>query len=718
MLYGAEVMGISDSLLTSARGAASAAISTDVGGKTPDLVLLFADAAGTRTDPAFEAHAMPVKYMAMSWWERWQPRDELIMAFNLAVAKLRSVKRSVWDKVAGPMAAFVATVWRLGWVIHSPSTFLTDSGDKVDLELDSPAAVTTLVYESVRRWQLLKAVSHFPGAVPPVLDAGSEPVLISFHDGPQCYRPPDLHCYYSLHARLPPSVVGCIGALGKLAGGKAVRSKVVDGWERQFAPYLRSAFVGGQWPQLRIAQRAGDDVDTLCQLCKSQVGTLEHRRECPATLPLEGWPRPSTRVHEFMQRLSPERRQLVLNRGLLVTRMAIPLPSADGWMKWIKPPPQDSEADWTFYIDGSLIDGPSKRFARAGFAIAIVSAGGDLVAFALGVPPAWVRSAPAAEAWALLNVFLSCPAPPRIVTDCLNLIVTLNAGCAAATGAKRPLARLWGMIFRTLDGGIDPGDVEKVLLWMPSHGSKTVIGHATKSDGSAVSALDWRANRLVDALAKIAAGRGRIDVALRTFWSTACEAVEFCAATLGMVTYAANNVRESAQRADGSYVYARRRDACPIPFLNPAQRPLRRTTRGLDGTTTTTTAPDAPAPPPAPTTGTDAEEQGHHDASPTTASSASGAFARQPPPATAAHASSREQDAHASQLAALARGAKARAAAAQALHEERAQARFAQTWHLDRAAAAAQRAPQPATAQDRLAALRLRVLARQANERL
>jgi len=152
MLYGAEVIGISDSLLTSARSAASAAISTDVGGKTPDLVLLFADAAGTRTDPAFEAHAMPVKYMAMSWWERWQPRDELIMAFNLAVAKLRSVKRSVWDKVAGPMAAFVATVWRLGWVIYSPSTFLTDSGDKVDLELDSPAAVTTLVYESVRRW--------------------------------------------------------------------------------------------------------------------------------------------------------------------------------------------------------------------------------------------------------------------------------------------------------------------------------------------------------------------------------------------------------------------------------------------------------------------------------------------------------------------------------------------------------------------------------------
>jgi len=197
--------------------------------------------------------------------------------------------------------------------------------------------------------------------------------------------------------------------------------------------------------------------------------------------------------------------------------MAVPTPSVDGWFKWTRPPPQESGADWTYYIDGSLVDGPSKRFARAGFAIAIVTADGDLVAFALGVPPAWVRSAPAAEAWALLRVFSSCPSPPRVVTDCFNLITGLGAGRAAATGAKRPLARLWGMTFQTLDGGICPDDVEKVLLWMPSHGSKAVIGHAIKSDGSVVTALDWRANRLVDALAKAAAGRGRVDDSIRAF---------------------------------------------------------------------------------------------------------------------------------------------------------------------------------------------------------
>jgi len=415
-----------------------------------------------------------------------------------------------------------------------------------------------------------------------------------------------------------------MGALGKLAGGRRCHSKVVVEWERKFVPYLRSAFVGGQWPQLRIAQRAGGDTEALCQLCRSQVGTLEHRRDCPATTPVEGWPKPSTRVEKFLDRLNPERQQLLRTRGFLVVRIAIPTPSVEGWIKWIKPPPQDGYTEWTYYIDGSLIDGPSKRFSRAGFAVAIVDASDDLVAFALGVPPAWVRSAPAAEAWALLKVFGSCPSPPKVVTDCYNLITGLIAGRAEATGAKRPLARLWGMIYQTLDGGISPGEVEKVLTWMPSHGSKAVIGHALKSDGTPVTARDWRANRLVDALAKAAAGRGRVEDSIKAFWDGAGEAVEFCAATLGMVTFAANNFRESSLRADGSYVYAHRRDACPIPFLDPTQRPLRRTTRGRNAASTAATASAASAPP--------------------------------PPPAASADPDAEELDKHAAELAALARG--------------------------------------------------------------
>jgi len=270
------------------------------------------------------------------------------------------------------------------------------------------------------------------------------------------------------------------------------------------------------------------------------------------------------------------------------------------------------------------------------------------------------------------------------------------------------------MIFQALDGGISPDEVGKMLLWMPSHGSKTVIGRAIKSDGSAVTALDWRANRLVDALAKAAAGKGRVDKSLLAFWDAAGEAVEFCAATLGMVTYAANNVRESAQRADGTYVYALRRDACPIPFLNAAQRPLRRTARGHDDTTTTALASDASAPQPAPTADAPASARELNGRAAAPASAAAASSRTLPPPAADAHPETESHDDLAAERAALARGAKARAATAAALKEEQAERRFAQAWHLQRAAAAGQSAPQALTAQERLEALRRRVRARAA----
>ena len=43
------------------------------------------------------------------------------------------------------------------------------------------------------------------------------------------------------------------------------------------------------------------------------------------------------------------------------------------------------------------------------------------------------------------------------------------------------------------------------VVWMPAHRPQSSIGHAMKSNGHPINALDWRANRLVDALAKMAA---------------------------------------------------------------------------------------------------------------------------------------------------------------------------------------------------------------------
>ena len=44
------------------------------------------------------------------------------------------------------------------------------------------------------------------------------------------------------------------------------------------------------------------------------------------------------------------------------------------------------------------------------------------------------------------------------------------------------------------------------LVWLPAHKSSSAIGEAKLSNGVRLSSVDWRANRLVDMLARVAAG--------------------------------------------------------------------------------------------------------------------------------------------------------------------------------------------------------------------
>ena len=59
MMYGVDVMGISDSSLQWARSVAAAAASTATSGKSVDRVLLTADGNSGTMDPAFLAHLTP-----------------------------------------------------------------------------------------------------------------------------------------------------------------------------------------------------------------------------------------------------------------------------------------------------------------------------------------------------------------------------------------------------------------------------------------------------------------------------------------------------------------------------------------------------------------------------------------------------------------------------------------------------------------------------------
>jgi len=287
---------------------------------------------------------------------------------------------------------------------------------------------------------------------------------------------------------------------------------------------------------------------------------------------------------------------------MLAVRIQVPPPAADGWLRWLKALPDGPLDDVVCYIDGSLLDGPSKLFGRTGFAIVAVGPQGELLAYAHGAPPSWIRTAAAAEAWALYTVLRSSPTFPAIVTDCLGLVDTLSRGPARAVGAARPLARLWSMIFLALDWQVPAKEQLDRFIWMPAHGGVGTIGSALKSNGVPVSPTDWRANRLVDILAKAAAAKDRTPVEVQRLMRTALEATEYAAATLGMVTFAANNAKVSKQRPDGSYHWATCRDACPPAFLNTTGRTLRKKARARS------------TPPSAPTMGPLRRRRGPHRA--------------------------------------------------------------------------------------------------------
>jgi len=157
----------------------------------------------------------------------------------------------------------------------------------------------------------------------------------------------------------------------------------------------------------------------------------------------------------------------------------------------------------------------------------------------------------------------------------LGLINQLERGFGDALTSRKPLARIWSLIARSLDHTIPDGWAHRRFRWMPAHTSRNAVGTALRSDGQPVTYLDWRTNRLVDALAKLAAARNRTPLAWRRLLDEANKAVEYSSALLGLTTFAANNYSSTEWRADGTTHTLRRRDAQPPAYLarGRGQRP-------------------------------------------------------------------------------------------------------------------------------------------------
>jgi len=360
-------------------------------------------------------------------------------------------------------------------------------------------------------------------------------------------------------------------------------------------------------------------------------------------------------LKSFTDGLTPRRENLMVNNGLFALRAKFTRQRPAGWFRWLRRPHGDFPDTAKWYVDGSLMDGPSRLMAVTGYAIVVVAADGALLGCAYGAPPSWITTAGAAEAYAFYKVLSLNPFMPQVITDCLGVLRTLQQGKVVATAANRVNARLWVLIAACLDGATWE-EAALRLTWMPAHGSRSCVGAAVKSDGNPVTYYDWRANRLADLLAIAAASRFRVAAGVGGVVATAMRAYEHAAAVAGIVTHAANNRFTSTTLPDGSYLHHKTRDAAPPPSKNKAASEEHK----KDEEASAAAPADAPKREPLSATGT--------------ATTRTGTSTR-----TALLREAARQD-----------------------------ARFVQSWHLDMAAKP-RAPPQGPTAAERLEALRLRV---------
>ena len=254
---------------------------------------------------------------------------------------------------------------------------------------------------------------------------------------------------------------------------------------------------------------------------------------------------------------------MLQTRGLLVLRLPAPPNHIQEWFQWTLVPPDCEGATW--YLDGSMLDGECVDYRAVGFGVVVIAPDGSLIGHGRGGPPCWCTTAAAAEAWALLFALRACPEPPYLKTDCQALLVTATEGVHKATAADKILARIWNGIAGALDGDVHRLVRDRLLTWLPAHQSSAAIGNRLLSNGREMSAADWRANRLVDALAKQAASIRQAPQAITSIIGSGRAASRHAAALLGQVTHAANHCQVSEELPDGTIVVKTRRDTAPRP---------------------------------------------------------------------------------------------------------------------------------------------------------
>ncbi len=258
-------------------------------------------------------------------------------------------------------------------------------------------------------------------------------------------------------------------------------------------------------------------------------------------------------------------------------------PPEDGTFVWKLAPAVHCEPfRATMYTDASAIDAKHVQLRRFAWAFTAVDDSGEVIAEASGVPPPWVESIAAAEAWAI-HAAASAAAPgSAFITDCATVANLLRAGRCRATAPTCKLARVMMRLFTIFDS---PGDAGSVI-WMPAHTTSAHVGRSVKSDGSVLTRADQLHNERADAMAKAAVKLVRARPCDRAAVIATEMVTASIATNVGRMTWAANNRpdpphRDAAPPARAPWRHLQSQAGSVAPVGRPARaRPERPPTLG------------------------------------------------------------------------------------------------------------------------------------------
>ena len=555
LTYGQSVTGVSPYTLLQQRRAAAAVCAPAGGpcGQDLDLALVLADASSTgRADPAFEAHLQPIAMWSEAVWHSWLPLTALHRIVETKLAVLATIPdRNLWHHVRGPGAALIASAWRLNWSVDTSTRLITDEGRQLDLLLDPPVVVRVEVCSAVRRWRDRNIFAKFP------------------HLGPAAHsKGLHLRPLWTALRRRGPDWDG--GHQASLRAAIADRQWPQDRcWTANWAPHDRCVLCvdtnttarlarhrdggtssgGGPAPETQQPEPTHEDISL------APVGTLIHRVcQCPhfQAQRSDSGLRPLVECAGDASRLAPDL-QAAFSSGLFpIPRLNLPpqqCPPADGTFTWVRWLDDEETLDrsylGTVYTDGSRIHDGHPDTRRLGWAFIVLNGEGHIVAAARGTPPRYVTDIPGAEAWALLQATAYARPGCRFYSDCKPCVDALAAGRAWACTAKRPLARVFGLLFDNME---HTGIEASAVTWMPSHTAATEVGLVMRGDGQPMTATDRLGNALADNQARIAAGQFAADQdvidLLKDFDDQALAALKW----LGRVTWLATHNGERLAR--------------------------------------------------------------------------------------------------------------------------------------------------------------------------